>query len=206
MGALADLDMALVNRPDDARLRVRRGELLLKQGDWMRGLPDYEARLEIADECYAPDLPRWQGEPVDGRLLIYPEQLDIESDAARRDTLMLARGVDAVVQCGETLAALLDGPTLRRGDPLHGFAAAAPLRSLPFLLGWRPDAPPPSPPLRPQAEPKDRLVGDDTWETHLAACRGVPTTIHLPAKVDWLWGPRRDGPSPWYPALELRFA
>ena len=32
----------------------------------MRGLPDYEARLEIAGESYAPDLPRWQGEPVEG--------------------------------------------------------------------------------------------------------------------------------------------
>ena len=63
--ASADLDMALTNRPDDARLRLRRGELLLRQGDWMRGLPDYEARLEISGACYTPELPRWQGEPVD---------------------------------------------------------------------------------------------------------------------------------------------
>ena len=56
---------------------------------------DHEARLEIAGERYTPDLPRWQGEPLSGRLLIYPEQIDIESDAAMRDTLMLARGVDA---------------------------------------------------------------------------------------------------------------
>ena len=79
------------------------------------------------------------------------------------------------------------------------------MRSLPYLLGWSPDVPPPPPRLCPQAEPQDRLVGDDTWETHLAACRGVPTTIHLPMKADWLWGPRRDGPSSWYPALELKF-
>jgi tetratricopeptide (TPR) repeat protein len=204
MGALADLDMALVNRPDDARLRLRRGELLLQQGDWMRGLPDYEARLEIAGECYAPDLPRWQGEPVDGRLLIYPEQLDIESDAARRDTLMLARGVDAVVQCGETLAALLDGPTIRRGEPLAGFSAAAPLRSLPYLLGWSADAPPPPPALhdRDSGSPNDPVVGEDSWETHLAACSGVATTIRLRAKPDWLWG-KQDGASPWYRSLEL---
>jgi hypothetical protein len=32
MGALADLDMALVNRPDDARLRLRRGELSAAAG------------------------------------------------------------------------------------------------------------------------------------------------------------------------------
>ena len=126
MGALADLDMALTSRPDDARLRLRRGELLLRQGDWMRGLPDYEARLEIAGECYAPDLPRWQGEPVDGRLLIYPEQLDIESDAAMRDTLMLARGVDAVVQCGDDARGA--GSTGRRSGAATRSKASPPPR------------------------------------------------------------------------------
>ena len=204
MGALADLDMALVNRPEDARLRLRRGELLLRQGDWMRGLPDYEARLEIPGERYVPDLPRWQGEPVDGRLLIYPEQLDIDSDAARRDTLMLARSVDAVVQCGETLAGWLSGPIIGRGESLASFNAAAPLRSLPYLLGWSADAPPPPPALRDReaASPRDPVVGEDTWETHLAACRGIATTIRLPATPDWLWG-NRDGPSPWYRSLAL---
>jgi hypothetical protein len=37
---------------------------------------------------------------------------------------------------------------------------------------------------------------------HLAARQGIPTTIRLPAKADWLWG-RQAGPSPWYAALEL---
>jgi tetratricopeptide (TPR) repeat protein len=206
LGALADLDMALTNRPDDARLRLRRGELLLRQADWMRGLPDYEARLDIAGERYAPDLPRWQGEPLDGRLLIYPEQLDIESDQAKRDTLMLARGVDAVVQCGQTLADWLDGPTARRGDSLEGFAAAAALRSLPYLLGWSADAPPPAPPLRRQSETREPVIGDDDWQIHLAARQGIPTTIRLGEKADWLWGTRRSGPSPWYSALELDVA
>jgi tetratricopeptide (TPR) repeat protein len=203
MGALADLDMALTNRPDDARLRLRRGELLLQQGDWMRGLPDYEARLDIPGSCYAPALPRWHGEPVEGGLLlIYPEQLDIESDTARRDTLMLARGVEAVVQCGPTLAGLLSNLTIARGDSLAGFAAAAPLRSLPYLLNWSPGAPP-APPMVSQADgaiSAEPVIGGDTWETHLAACRGLPTTIRLPARRDWLWG-REDGPSPWYPSL-----
>src|SRR6185437_2515672 len=115
VGALADLDMALTSRPDDAALKLRRGELLLRQGDWLRGLSDYEARLELPGERYLPDLPRWHGEPLAGPLLIYPEQADIESESARRDTLMLARGIDAVVQCGALLAEWLDVPTIRRG-------------------------------------------------------------------------------------------
>jgi tetratricopeptide (TPR) repeat protein len=200
VGALADLDMALTNRPNDAALLMRRGELLLQQGDWMRGLADHEARLQLPG-LYAPDLPRWHGEPVE-RLLIYPEQADIESDAAMRDTLMLARGVEAVVQCGATLADWLDGPTIRRGDSLDSFSAAAPLRSLPYLLNWSPDSLPPAPPLRRQSENREPVAGEDTWQMHLAARQGIPTTIRLPAKADWLWG-RQAGPSPWYAALEL---
>jgi hypothetical protein len=233
IGALADLDMALTNRPDDAVLKLKRGELLLQQGDWLRGLPDHEARLALPAERYAPELPRWQGEPLPGRLLVYPEQADIESDAVRRDTLMLARGLDAVdhaVQCDEPLAAWLDATTVRRGDSLEGFAAAAPLRSLPFLLGLEPTALPPPIRVRPKPEPGAAIgwfthctrpsnvvteqdpaeipicrlvVGDDCWPTHLAAALGVPTVMIVPRARDWLWGPS-DRPAPqWYPRLEL---
>jgi tetratricopeptide (TPR) repeat protein len=229
MGALADLDMALTSQPNDAPLRLRRGELLLRQGDWLRGLPDHEARLEIAGERYAPDLPRWQGEPLTGRLLIYPEQIDIDSDVALRDTLMLARGVEATVQCSAKLAIRLDVPTIDRGEPLHDFAAAAPLRSLPHLLNWTPHAPPLPPALRTAAQPATAIgwfsqsepppglvierdpkrvancrlvIGDDLWPTHLAAALGVPTIMLLPATADWLWGTSL-GKSSWYAALEL---
>jgi tetratricopeptide (TPR) repeat protein len=228
-GALADLETALVDRPDDPRLRLRRGELLLRQGDWWRGLADHEARLEIPGERYLPDLPHWQGDALSGRLLIYPEQSDIESDAAMRDTLMLARGADATVQCSDKLAQWLDGPTIRRGASLDGFAAAAPLRSLPHLLGWTLEALPPPGALRPKAQSSTRLgwfartappegkdvvtdpadvatcgyvVGDDTAATQIAASLGIATLLLLPPSADWLWGPRR-GPSPWYPNLDV---
>lgn len=206
MGALADLDMALTSQPNDAALRTKRGELLLRQGDWMRGLPDYEGRLDLKTPRYTPDLPRWQGEPLAGRLLIYPEQADIESDAALRDTLMLARGIEppieAVVQCGVTLAPWIDGPMIERGASLEGFAAAAALRSLPYLLNWDPHALPPASPLRGAPETAPEADGSDTWQTHLAARLGKPTTLRLLPAADWLWGPagRRFA---WYPALAI---
>ena len=231
-GALSDLETALVSKPNDPHLRLRRGELMLRQGDWWRGLGDHEARLEIPGERYTPDLPRWQGEPLDGRLLLYPEQADIESDAALRDTLMLARGVDAVVQCAATLADWLDGPTVRRGEPLDGFVAAAPLRSLPLLLNWTREALPPPAKLRRTPEPSSRIgwfsvaepptglagldlvrtpdeiatcrlvVGDDNWPAHAAASLGIPTVILLPRVADWLWGPSLET-SPWYASAEV---
>ncbi|MEI7871611.1 MAG: tetratricopeptide repeat-containing glycosyltransferase family protein [Alphaproteobacteria bacterium] len=238
-GALADLDSALTVRPDDPRLRLRRGELLLQRGDWWRGLPDHEARLELADSGrWSPDLPRWHGEePLPGRLLLYPEQADGESDAAVRDTLMFlrgaevlrARGVDVAIQCVSSIADLIDAPTVGRDVPLKDFATAAPLRSLPHLLGWTLEALPPPGALRAKAQPSSRLgwfartappegkaivsdpaevaacgfvVGNDTAATHIAALHGIPTLLLLPTSADWLWGPRR-GPSPWYPSLEV---
>jgi hypothetical protein len=221
--------MALTSRPNDPSLRLRRGELLLRQGDWLRGLLDHEARLEMPGERYAPALPQWQGEPLGGRLLIYPEQADIESDGAMRDTLMLARGVDAVVQCSSKLADWFDGPMIRRGEPLDDFAAAAPLRSLPHLLGWTLESLPSPGALKAKTEPSSRVgwftdceapadidlerdvdrlahcrivVGDDTWPTHLGARLGIPTIVLLPSAADWLWGPRL-GPSPWYQSAEV---
>lgn len=234
MGALADLDMALTSRPDDAALKLRRGELLLAQGDWLRGLPDYEARLDLPG-LYAPKLPRWQGEPLAGKLLIYPEQADIESGAARRDTLVLARGLDhgmePVVECSETIADALGLPTIRRGAALDGFAAAAPLRSLPLLLNWSahdvpalPAAAPlqaderigwfcadePPPGLGPERDAAmirhcRRVVGDDRWETCLAARLGIETVLRLPPAADWLWGPG-SGASPWFSMLTIERA
>lgn len=235
-GALTDLETALVSHPADPRLRLRRGELLLRQGDWWRGLGDHEARLEIPGERHTPDLPNWQGEPMTGRLLLYPEQADIESEAALRDTLMLARGlngfpagIEPIVQCAGTLAGWLAEASVRRGDSLENFVAAAPLRSVPHLLNWSLDALPPPARLHRQATPSSSVgwfsvveppaglaitrtpddipacrlvVADDTWPAHAAASLGIPTVILLPRTADWLWGPNL-GTSPWYPSAEL---
>ena len=204
-GALADLDMALTNRPDDAHLRLRRGELLLGQGDWMRGLEDYDSRLDLPGH-WSPALPRWQGEPLDGRLLVYPEQDDIESDAAMRDTLMLARlpGIDFAIQCSFKVAGWLDLPTVRRGDPLDGFAAAIPLRSLPKALDWSLQALPPPPPLHLKPEADDRRAGAPIgWFStsdpppnvavernpeHVAQCRLVVGDDHAPTHLAAILG------------------
>lgn len=238
MGALGDLDTALTSRPDDAALRLRRAELLLAQGDWMRGLDDYEARLDLPEHGpprWAPeDLPRWSGEPLDGRLLVYPEQDNIESDAAMRDTLMLARlpGLDATIQCAARVAGWLDLPTIRRGDPLTGFAAAVPLRSLPRVLGWSLQTLPPPPPLHVKAEPQHPQAGRIGWFStadpppnvaverdpeHIALCRIVVGDDHAQTHLAAAMGiptllrlPHsadwlwgpQRGASPWYRAVE----
>lgn len=235
MAALADLDMALTSRPEDPVLRLRRAALLLGQDDWLRGLPDYEARLDSAAERHAPALPRWQGEPLAiGRLLVYPEQADIEADAALRDTLMLARGldgIDAAVQAGSRAAAWLAVPTVARDAALDDFVAAVPLRSLPFLLGWSPMALPPPPAL---AAPRDTAGDRIGWFSTVPApeglsverdparvetCRAVVgddvpathraaalgrPTLLLRSDPDNLLLGLRNGPSGWYASFEVQ--
>jgi hypothetical protein len=172
-----------------------------------------------------------------GRLLVYPEQTDIESDAAMRDTLMLARGlgapVDAVVQCAAQVGDWLDMPTIRRSASLDGFAAAAPLRSLPHLLGWTLEALPPPAKSHGKTQPGARTGDRIGWfagaeppaglaverdPAQVADCRLVvgndTTPTHLAALMGipavMLLGPSADwlwgprsGASPWYAALEV---
>ena len=156
------------------RLRLRRGELLLRQGDWWRGLADYEARLEIPGERYTPALPRWQGEPLDGRLLLYPEQADIESDAALRDTLMLARGVDAVVQCARARSPIgCDGPD--RAPRANRSTTSWPPRRCAacriFSLNWTRDSLPP--PRRSCDAEAERSARSRLVQRRRAACAGL---------------------------------
>ena len=175
--ALADLDAALEIRPNEPRLRFRRGSLLLERGDWERGLAEYEARLELPhNEHWICPLPAWDGEDRAGRVLLYPEQADIESGPALRDTLMLMRGtealaaksIDSAIQSapGFDLLAGTDGTgTFRRervawrDDAGGDFTAAAALRSLPHLLGWTLDKLPPPVLIPTFAYPE--LGGDD---------------------------------------------
>lgn len=83
--ALRSFDQALRLRPDLASAQLNRALTLLTLGDFRRGLPAYEARLEIASAARkggadgvadaAASLPRWHGEPIGDRsLLIVAEQ------------------------------------------------------------------------------------------------------------------------------------
>ncbi len=122
-----------------------------------------------------------------------------------RDTLMLARGVEAVVQCAPRLAEWLDMPTIRRGESarrLRGGSAVAQPAASSRLDARTPCRRPAA--LRQKAEPSARIgwfargeppagvaverdqdriaryglvVGDDGVPTHLAAGLGIPTIL-----------------------------
>ncbi len=145
---------------------------------------------------------------------------------------MLARGVDATPAVRAVISP--SGSTCRRSNVVQHsttFAAAAPLRSLPHLLGWTLDALPSPGALRATAQASTRIRRSSPTDlppadvdverrararrgvphdrrrrrlapVHLAARPGLPTIILLPSGADWLSGPQ-PGPSPWYLSAEV---
>lgn len=106
--ALRAFDEALRVRPDLAAAHLNRALTWLTLGDFRRGLPEYEWRLDPAARefahanapsgaGFAPSeksasacigkLPRWHGEPLDGRTLL------IEAEQGFGDTLQFVRFV-----------------------------------------------------------------------------------------------------------------
>jgi len=94
--AVRAFDQALRLRPDLASAHMHRAVAWLTLGDFKRGLPEYEWRLENAAshdvQPTSPALPRWHGEPIDGRTLL------IHAEQGFGDTLQFVRFVEVVAR------------------------------------------------------------------------------------------------------------
>ena len=74
--AIASYDAAIARKPDFVLARWHRSLAHLLRHDFARGWPDYELRMESADQPRRPArYPRWDGGALSGRrLLVYAEQ------------------------------------------------------------------------------------------------------------------------------------
>jgi len=92
--ALRAFDQALRLRPGLAPAHMNRALVRLTLGDFARGLPEYEWRLETLAQPVRQTLPRWRGEPIAGKtLFVYAEQ-------GFGDTLHFVRFVPLVARQG----------------------------------------------------------------------------------------------------------
>ena len=130
--ALDCYDQAVSLRPDFAEARRNRAQIWLARGDFERGWPEYEWRLNCP-KCRFPavNCPRWTGDDLDGRsiLLVAEQGLGDTLQFIRYASLVEQRGGRVVVACPEPLIRLLT--SLPRRRPCGGleFAAARLRRS-----------------------------------------------------------------------------
>ena len=141
-GARAWCERALAFAPESAEAHATLAVVLLLAGDYDAGWREYEWRFGFGDQAAARRRfpgPTWDGSPLAGRtLLLWVEQ-------GLGDAIMfvrfarLATGGRVVVECAETLAALMRtaagvDDVIVTGRPLPPFDVHCPLGSLPFVL------------------------------------------------------------------------
>jgi hypothetical protein len=183
-GHLADaeshLSEAVRLRPDSAEARFNRSLLRLIQGDWERGLPEYEFRAQgPKGGSIGVKGPLWDGSHLNGRtILLHAEQgLGDTIEFVRYAPLVKARGGRVVLVCQPALYRLLESADgidhlVKQGDPHPPCDCQAPLMSLAHILGTTPQAVPGN---IPYLEARNELV--EKWRAVLGGISGFKVGI-----------------------------
>ncbi len=139
---MARFDRGLELKPDYAQAHLNRALVLLLQGKWEQGWPDYEYRQK-ADRITASrcEIPRWNGEPLDAKTIVLrcEQGLGDTIQFARYAALLKERGATVALQCQKALLPLMQtcplvDQLIAASDVLPPFDFQAPLLSLPRLL------------------------------------------------------------------------
>lgn len=152
---------------------IRRDEGMARMlaGDYVTGLPLYEARLELPKALRVhPSCPRWKNESLRGKTLL------LLSEQGFGDTIQFSQHASQLVEMGANLvwmvrqplqrlfAANLPGKVILESDPVPLADYWLPILSLPFALGMTAEAAPAikfSAPKEPKLPPtsKPRKIG-----------------------------------------------
>lgn len=149
--------------PNFAGARCNRAQVWLLLGQWDRGWPEYESRLQLPrGRIKALEAPRWAGESLAGRTIVLRAEQGI-GDAimgVRYAAPLKARGATVVLDCAPRLHRLLATcPGVDRfvDGPLPTGALQVPLLSLPLAFGTTPPTIPwTGPYLRAESERVER--------------------------------------------------
>ena len=177
--ALASYDRAIAIAPDHAEAHWNKSLVLLAQGDFERGWPEYEWRLRRTNDQRTLAQPQWRGEDIAGKtILLHAEQgFGDTIQFVRYAPLVAARGAKVVLEVQPSLRPLLSGLSgvstlVGRGEPLPPFDRHCPLMSLPLVFRTSLATVPAGVPYL-QA-PHDRL---EPWRNRLPA--GKPLRVGL---------------------------
>ncbi|MEM7508082.1 MAG: tetratricopeptide repeat-containing glycosyltransferase family protein [Pseudomonadota bacterium] len=139
---------------DQGELQLQRGLAHLMLGHYTKGFADFEGRYAGTEVSLPKDVPwpRWQGEEIDGkRLLILPEQ-------GFGDAILMSRFLPRLSAMGAHVSMVVKKPLQRLFEDLEGakrivsharksdtYDYYTPNMSLPHLVGFDGDQPPPPP-------------------------------------------------------------
>lgn len=145
--ALPYLQQALKIKPDHAGARAGLSAMYLAQGDYERGLQEYECRLSTFFEPHPREFqkPRWDGkEKLNNKtILLYAEQgLGDTLQFIRYAKMLQEKGARVIVETQKPLVKLLSmcpyiDSVIAAGAPLPDYDLRAPLMSLPYLCKTR---------------------------------------------------------------------
>jgi len=200
--ALACFERILALAPDDLEAEADRAFALLQKGDYVAGLPAYEARAGLKTLTRNPvPLPRWGGENLEGRSIF------LQDEQGFGDVMQFVRFVPEVVHRGAGKVVLSCQPELmrllarapgvdavvKRGGDIPACDCTLPLLSVPSVLGLSlDDLPGPVPYLR-APPPAMKLPSDGRLKLGLVwASQALPTdrTCPLPLILPSLGDPR----------------
>ncbi|XGV94611.1 MAG: tetratricopeptide repeat protein [Leptolyngbya sp. BL-A-14] len=141
--AMACFNRALALDPNDASAHYNRSLLLLTEGNYQEGFPEYEWRFKTREFPPCPfRQPVWDGSDLKGRtLLLHAEQgLGDTIQFIRYAPIVAQKGGRIVLTCHQPLMRLLStvpgiDAFIPLGYPAPHFDVYAPLMSLPNILG-----------------------------------------------------------------------
>jgi len=141
--ALQYIHQALAVHPDHPIARYNRSLMLLIQGNFKEGFPEYEWRLQTSEFPPCPfRQPKWDGTNLNGKtLLLHAEQgLGDTIQFIRYAAIATQKGGRVILTCHKPLMRLLSTiPGIEQitqmGTPVPDFDVYVPLLSLPGILG-----------------------------------------------------------------------
>ena len=134
--ALAAFEQAIRLQPDNASAQFDRSQVLLRLGRFEEGWAAFESRWRLPDRPPMPNYPTpaWDGAPLEGTLLAWPEQGFGDAILSVRFLPLLRQRVRRVaLGCKPELMRLFSG--LAGVDELVAIGAAAPphIAHVPFM-------------------------------------------------------------------------